>query len=113
MSAYGAIAPPTLVAPLEVLSYPLPNGLILTTHPTAAAEAPRDLIEYLHGVFTYELDGVSPFSCPLRSLTYLRGKDLPSRRTALPRSVRKLLLQFGFDDSHRYTPCFIVHLDFV
>jgi len=67
MSAYGAILPPTLVAPLEVLSYPLPSGITLSTHPIAATEAPRDLLEYLFRVFSDELEG------PI--LTILLGKS--------------------------------------
>ena len=58
MSAYGAIAAPKVIAPLEIRSYPLPNGLTLTTHPTAATEAPQDLLEYLYEVFNEELAGM-------------------------------------------------------
>lgn len=59
MSAYGAIPAPTLIAPLDVLSYPLPNGYTLTTHPLATTEAPRDLLDYLYKVFSDELEGSS------------------------------------------------------
>lgn len=56
MSAYGALAAPKPVAELEPLVYPLKAGSI-SLHPVSAAEAPRDLISYLHEVFARELEG--------------------------------------------------------
>ena len=59
MSAYGAIPTPASLGPLEIRSYPLASGLTLSTHPLAATEIPRDLVKYLFGVFSQELEGVS------------------------------------------------------
>ena len=60
MSAYGAIPAPTLLTPLEPLSFPLTSGLSLCTYPIAAKEAPRDLLEYLYKIFSDELEGSYP-----------------------------------------------------
>lgn len=57
MSAYGKIAAPDSKAELQVLSWPLFNGLTLTTYPVYGSDAPRPLIEYFHKVFNDELEG--------------------------------------------------------
>jgi hypothetical protein len=58
MSAYGAIQAPKQLATLKVLSYPIKAPWTLTTHPVSADEAPRELKEYLYGVFAAELEGI-------------------------------------------------------
>ncbi|WRT66467.1 uncharacterized protein IL334_003426 [Kwoniella shivajii] len=58
MSAYGAIAAPATKGSLEIRSYPLPvDGLILVTYPITGADAPKEVIEYLYGIFEAELEG--------------------------------------------------------
>lgn len=56
MSAYGSIGAPKPIAPLEATVYPVKTGSI-SLHPISAAEAPEDLVSYLHGVFNQELEG--------------------------------------------------------
>ncbi|GFZ43817.1 hypothetical protein JCM24511_01537 [Saitozyma sp. JCM 24511] len=53
--AYGAIAAPLQLAELPTLSFPLPGGWQLSTHPIKGAEAPKEVLEYLYGVFSKEL----------------------------------------------------------
>lgn len=57
MSAYGAIAAPNSSADLEVLSWPLVNGLTLTTYPVFGGNAPRQIVDYFHKIFNDELEG--------------------------------------------------------
>jgi hypothetical protein len=82
MSAYGTIAAPNTSAELSVHTWPLANGLILTTYPVYGSNAPRALIDYFHKVFNDELEG-KPWTSHEKlevSLT-LRGKDVsPGRR---------------------------------
>jgi hypothetical protein len=59
MSAYGTIAAPNTSAELSVHTWPLANGLILTTYPVYGSNAPRALIDYFHKVFNDELEGLS------------------------------------------------------
>jgi hypothetical protein len=56
--AYGAIAAPLQLAELPTLSFPLPGGWELSTHPIKGAEAPKSVLEYLYSVFSKELQGV-------------------------------------------------------
>jgi hypothetical protein len=55
--AYGAIAAPLQLAELPTLSFPLPGGWQLSTHPIKGAEAPKEVLEYLYSVFSKELQG--------------------------------------------------------
>ena len=59
MSAYGSIAAPKSQAELMVHSWPLVNGLTLTTYPVFGANCPRQVIDYFHKVFNDELEGGS------------------------------------------------------
>jgi hypothetical protein len=61
MSAYGKIAAPSAKAELQVLSWPLVNGLILTTYPVYGSDAPRPIIDYFHKVFNDELEGTDQY----------------------------------------------------
>ncbi|KAK4688938.1 hypothetical protein P7C73_g1160, partial [Tremellales sp. Uapishka_1] len=53
--AYGAIAPPSVLATLPILSFEIPDGSTVTTYPVHGREAPQEVLEYLHGVFSVEL----------------------------------------------------------
>lgn len=57
MSAYGSIAAPNSKAELEVHSWPLVNGLTLTTYPVFGTNCPRQVIDYFHKIFNDELEG--------------------------------------------------------
>jgi hypothetical protein len=57
MSAYGSISAPNSSVELPIRSWPLANGLTLTTYPVFGANAPRELIDYFHKVFNDELEG--------------------------------------------------------
>lgn len=56
MSAYGSISAPVPKASLAPLVFPLKSGT-LSTHPISAADAPKELVEYLYQVFAQEVEG--------------------------------------------------------
>lgn len=56
MSAYGSISAPVPKASLEPLVFPLKSGR-LSTHPISAADAPKELVDYLYQVFAQEVEG--------------------------------------------------------
>lgn len=59
MSAYGAIATPTPTERLTARSYPMSNGLCVTTHPVCGSDTDPKLIDYFWGIFNDELAGGS------------------------------------------------------
>ena len=73
MSAYGTVAAPTPIAPLEPLICSIPSGS-LSTYPVTLSDGPDDLIHYLHEVFVHELEG--EWSSNPISLSHSRGTDL-------------------------------------
>lgn len=57
MSAYGAIATPKPTGDLDARSYPMANGLCVTTHPVYGSDTDSKIIDYFHVVFNDELAG--------------------------------------------------------
>lgn len=80
MSAYGTISAPNSSVELSIHSWPLVNGLTLTTYPVFGANCPRELIDYFHKVFNDELEGMS-LHPGIGSILMTRRKDIPARGT--------------------------------
>lgn len=59
MSAYGAIATPTPKEKVTARSYPMPNGLCVTTHPVYGQGSDPAIVDYFWKVFDAELAGGS------------------------------------------------------
>lgn len=57
MSAYGAIATPKPTGDLDARSYPMSNGLCVTTHPVYGSDTDSKIIDYFNVVFNDELAG--------------------------------------------------------